>query len=177
MPSEGLPPDLPLEIQFLILDCVNDDTPKAKVQQLRRLAFICTAWAAHIQSLLFRHVTLETKGDCDRFLALLCGSKHLRQHVTSVASGTGGAISTLRIQELLPNMRSMHLRAHVFGPLMSATPWSTVTRLRLTFCVLSTAQHLWDLLGLFPLCERLEFAGWMYSENADITRLNLWQPG
>ncbi|KAJ7450178.1 hypothetical protein FB451DRAFT_1527883 [Mycena latifolia] len=164
--SKTPPLTVPLEIQFLILDHLNDGTaePKIEAQQLRRLAFICSAWAAHIQSLLFRHVAIESNGERDRFLSLLRGSTHLAQYTTTLTS-LGDVFNTLAIQNLLPNLRTVHLRAYVFGSLPArAAHWSTVTCLCLRFCMLSTTQHMWDLLALFPRCECLVLAGWMYSD-------------
>lgn len=52
--SPPLPLELPLEIQFLILD----EMKSYNNSELQRLAFVCLAWANHIQSLLFQQVDL-----------------------------------------------------------------------------------------------------------------------
>ncbi|KAJ7142353.1 WD40-repeat-containing domain protein [Mycena epipterygia] len=164
-------PAIPLELQFLILDQMHTPEREAKVQ-LRRLASICLAWAMHIQSLLFRHVALGFS-DAENFLSLLRGSKHLGKYVTSLALLEGISFNSVEIQALLPNVRTMHVTVHVFQPLTGPRcQWSAVTRLRIKFCVLSTAQDLWDFIGLFPACERLEFLGWMYNDGDPLAGLS-----
>ncbi|KAJ6537238.1 hypothetical protein DFH09DRAFT_1178308 [Mycena vulgaris] len=159
------PPVIPLEIQFLILDHINVSGRSARVM-LHRLSFICAAWAAHIQSSLFRHVTFDPVTR-DRFLALLHESNHLAQYVNSLTPMSCVASDTPDLISQLPNLRTLHVRGHIFGPLPTpAATWPTVTRLRIMFCVLSCAQDLWALLGLFPRCESLEFGGWMYPDSA-----------
>ncbi|KAJ7128366.1 hypothetical protein C8R44DRAFT_873091 [Mycena epipterygia] len=67
----------------------------------------------------------------------------------------------------------MNITVHVFQPLTGPRcQWSAVTRLRIKFCVLSTAQDLWDFIGLFPACERLEFSGWMYNDGDPLAGLS-----
>ncbi|KAJ7100442.1 hypothetical protein C8R44DRAFT_809898 [Mycena epipterygia] len=174
MPESGLPagdfrgtqtPTLPLEIQFLILDQILNTGDSGAKLQLRALAFICWAWAVHIQSLLFSHVAVESS-NVDRFLSLLHRSKHLGQYVTSLVILDDIMLNSPEIHHFLPNIRTMALASHVLAPLTEhrSSQWSAVTSLSVKFCTLLSAQDLRDFLCSFPACERLEFAGYMYSD-------------
>ncbi|KAJ7142378.1 hypothetical protein C8R44DRAFT_865726 [Mycena epipterygia] len=149
-------PVVPLEIQFLILDQINPWEGEAKAH-LYRLAFVCLAWATHIQSILFRRVYVLDPG---RFVSLLNESKHLGQYVTSLSLAQGVA-SLSEMLALLPNVHSIDI-TDIFTPLQNLGRWCpTVTRMSIRFCVLPTAQGLWDFIGSFPSCDQLEFSGWM----------------
>ncbi|KAJ7606381.1 hypothetical protein B0H17DRAFT_1221767 [Mycena rosella] len=103
-------PSVPLELQFLILDHFNvlvtgnTDNTKSKRAKLQGLALICSAWAAHIQSLLFRQISLDSNGQCARFHSVLSANPHLGQYVTGLSTLESVAFTTPGLQELLPNV-------------------------------------------------------------------------
>jgi hypothetical protein len=157
--SNSPPPTIPVELQFLILDLPT--VGHGAATELHRLSFICVAWALHIQSLLFRQVTF---GSRDSILtSFLRESPHLAQHITvaTFVASDAVACNMPAIHDVLSNVRTVQIHRPILQPPpASHAEWRNVTRLCFTFCALSSAQDLWDLLRIFPHCERLEFAGW-----------------
>ncbi|KAJ7711338.1 hypothetical protein B0H14DRAFT_3021048 [Mycena olivaceomarginata] len=141
-------PTIPLEIQFLILDQITGTfgnvapevvNEKKLKKELGRVALICSAWTAHIQSLLFRRVYIaDSNVVAGCFLSLLRRNNHLGHYTTILV---------------------MH---SVFEPIEgSVRPWVGVTHLKMKFCMLSTAEDLWRLLCIFTALENLHLSGWL----------------
>ncbi|KAJ6537203.1 hypothetical protein DFH09DRAFT_1178237 [Mycena vulgaris] len=149
-------PAVPIEIQFLILDRVY--IGKQKRLDLQRLASICRVWAGYIQSLLFRKICLGLS-HAKRFLSLVRQRRHLGDFVTTLEIWED--IDLEELLHLLPNVRNVTLVMRTSGPTPeSQFQWPAVTRLCLIFCSFSTAQDVWDLIGLFPSRKRLEISEW-----------------
>jgi len=73
--------------------------------------------------------------------------------------------------DLLPNVRSIDI-TDIFTPLHDlGRRCPTVTRISIRFCVLPTAQDLWNFIGSFPSCDRLEFSGWMLYHGDPLTSM------
>ncbi|KAJ7031684.1 hypothetical protein C8F04DRAFT_1109426 [Mycena alexandri] len=130
-------PDIPLEIQFLILDQLYTGRRPSRIANLTPLALTCLAWAGHIQSLLFCDITLNY-------------------------SNTGAFLSLLR-GNALPFARECSSWRISLRPLGSHRRWATVRVLSLRFCILYTAENLWAFIDLFPGLESLECSGWLYN--------------
>ncbi|KAJ7609196.1 hypothetical protein DFH06DRAFT_189011 [Mycena polygramma] len=97
-----------------------------------------------------------------RFLSVIRNNVDLGRYTTKLSLQPNVPFFYSDFRDLLPNVHTMIMTAFIFGPLPgSPHPWLSVTRLQLRFGVLSTAEHLGHLIGLFPALERLEFAGWM----------------
>ncbi|KAF7354064.1 hypothetical protein MVEN_01093700 [Mycena venus] len=162
-------PTLPLEIQFLILDRVRLDNGRIDRKELRRMAFVCLSWAGHIESLLFRGVDLgDTHALAQRYLSLFHRNNRLGRYTTRLSLQPDIAFDYPDLQTFLPNVCTVIVSGCIMGPLKeSSRPWSTVRRLCIRFCLLSTAGDLWRLIGLFPALERLEFSGWLMPETPE----------
>ncbi|KAJ7776729.1 hypothetical protein B0H14DRAFT_2964025 [Mycena olivaceomarginata] len=133
-------PTIPLEIQFFILDQITGTfgnvAPEVVKKELGRLALICSAWTAHIRSLLFRP--------------------------TILAMQSAAALEFPDLPDFLPNLRTVIISSSVFEPIEgSVRPWVGVTHLKMKFCMLSTAEDLWRLLCIFPALEHLHLSGWL----------------
>ncbi|KAJ6549042.1 hypothetical protein DFH09DRAFT_1169617 [Mycena vulgaris] len=152
-------PVVPIEIQFLILDRVY--IGKQKRLDLQRLTSICRVWAGYIQSLLFRKICLG-QSDAERFLSLVRQRRHLGDFVTTLEIWAD--IDLEELPHLFPNVRNVTLVTRTSGPTPeSRFQWPAVTRLRLILCSFSTAQDVWDFIGLFPSRKRLGVSGWDYA--------------
>ncbi|KAJ7184799.1 hypothetical protein C8R46DRAFT_1065204 [Mycena filopes] len=167
-------PAIPLEVQFLILDQLYAGRPVAAGSALKNkpnlkpLALTCLAWASHIQSLLFRRISLDLK-NTTAFLALLRTNSRLGAHpLVVVVPGSASAVVYAQIQHLLPNVHTFRIHSHIFEPLPEACrPWPKVHTLALGYCIVSTARDLWAFLALFPALEHLRCWGWHYALDQD----------
>jgi hypothetical protein len=160
-------PTIPLEIQFFILDQITGTfgnvAPEVVKKELGRLALICSAWTAHIQSLLFRRVYIaDSNVVAGRFPSLLRRNNHLGHYTTTLAMQSAAALEFPDLPNFLPNLRTVIISSSVFEPIEgSVRPWVGVTHLKMKFCMLSTAEDLWRLLCIFPALEHLHLSGWL----------------
>ncbi|KAJ7866990.1 hypothetical protein B0H14DRAFT_3861890 [Mycena olivaceomarginata] len=137
--SPPLPLELPLEIQFLILN----EMKSYNNSELQRLAFVCLAWANHIQSLLFQQVDLVDASN-------VCTSRFLSK-----------AYSTPRtfnpsFQTFTPSPPAGRPSAPLNE---SAHAWSTVRELCIRFYRPSPVVDLWGIITRFPALECLCLLG------------------
>jgi hypothetical protein len=156
--SPPLPLELPLEIQFLILD----EMKSYNNSELQRLAFVCLAWANHIQSLLFQQVDLvDASNVCtSRFLSVLRTNSRLGQYTTHLEILPEGLFNSSDLQPFLPNLHTITTSGETFGPLNeSAHAWSTVREFRIRFYRPSPVVDLWGIITRFPALERLRLLG------------------
>ncbi|KAJ7790747.1 hypothetical protein B0H14DRAFT_3891033 [Mycena olivaceomarginata] len=158
------PPTVPLEIQFLILDQIREiRAPQDARKELGRLALICSAWAEHAQSLLFRRLFIvDSNVLAARFMSLLRSSAHLGHYTTFLSLQPAAALQYPDLPIFLPNLRTVIMSSSTLEPVGAlARPWLGVTHLTMNFCMLSTAEDLWRLLCIFPALEHLHFSGWL----------------
>jgi hypothetical protein len=160
-------PTVPLEIQFLILDQIRGTfkitAPQDVRKELGRLALICSAWAEHAQSLLFRRVFIvDSNILAARFMSLLRSSAHLGHYTTFLSMQPAAAFQYPDLPIFLLNLRTVIMSSSTLEPVgASARPWVGVTHLKMKFCMLSTAEDLWRLLCIFPALEHLHLSGWL----------------
>ncbi|KAJ7303782.1 hypothetical protein DFH08DRAFT_945218 [Mycena albidolilacea] len=130
--SEGClpgPPIVPLEIQFLILDQIHGTFKIAAPQDVRkelgRLALICSAWAEHAQSLLFRRLFIvDSNVLAARFMSLLRSSAHLGHYTTFLSMQPAAALQYPDLPIFLPNLRTVIMSSSTLEPVgASARPW------------------------------------------------------
>ncbi|KAJ7756583.1 hypothetical protein B0H16DRAFT_687032 [Mycena metata] len=154
---------LPLELQFLVLDHISDDT-------LRDLCTVCQAWGAHAQKMIFCHIWV-TSVTIPRLLLLLRYKPHLGTYIETVTVAGSfrapfGHPSMEQVfpylSDIMPNVRTLDILIAKFGPELVPLQHSAlrkITHLRLRSATFALPDTLLQFIALFPYLEGLEVSG------------------
>ncbi|KAJ7056082.1 hypothetical protein C8F01DRAFT_1156775 [Mycena amicta] len=148
VPQTRNPNPLPLELHFLIIDQFASDSA-----QLRNASLVCLAWAAHVQSILFRTVSVRSQ-TTQRFVAALSTTRDLGRYVTKLDVKEAGVWDHTVFHDKLPNLRTLCVTHGAFTP--QPEMYSRITSLTLRFCRFATAAHMLSFIAGFQALESLE---------------------
>ncbi|KAJ7744398.1 hypothetical protein B0H16DRAFT_1889665 [Mycena metata] len=161
---------LPLELEFLVIDQFQGDTPR-----LRILCWICRSWARHAQSLLFSNINVEGKTSA-ALLTLLKRRSHLAGyitalHITPVSRNPPELLSQLIMLGRLPNLNAVDVAHNYFrggSDPLDVTVWAAISRLRLHNCKFETIEMMFEFIASFP---RLGFLNVSYCDTQTSARV------
>ncbi|KAJ7111653.1 hypothetical protein C8R43DRAFT_1139049 [Mycena crocata] len=155
-------PDLPLELQFLILDELEDE-----VLELRELCFVCRAWGTHTQRLLFRTVWV-TPANVERLFAVIQAKPKLGHYVRKLQAVCKRYFSMgpeelvleeliQRLPELMPDVRTLDLLGWKGEPsIQSVGNLAGITHLRIRPVTFRNAYNMFRFIALFPRIDSLD---------------------
>ncbi|KAJ7182375.1 hypothetical protein C8R43DRAFT_967023 [Mycena crocata] len=161
-PKKAAPrPDLPLEIQFLILDELGDD-----VLELRDLSFVCCAWGAHAKRMIFRTIWV-TPANVEQLFAVIDSKPEIGRYVRTLRAIAGRhnfqetplLLEKLvqNLPNLMPNVRTLDLLEWRSEPVIqSVANVAGITHLRIRPGTFKNADNMVRFIALFPRLDALD---------------------